>query len=547
VPLLDDILRLLGTNRTRMEWKVRAWKRGWERRKASFANRTTSLRYEHKVCPQCGHPAGADERICTRCETRMGGRTAHRARRLLGMVWAPDAPMITSLIMLACIATYAMTLVWQHRVGLVPTPSLSPHNYALWRFGSEFSPDILDQGQYWRMITAAFLHGGILHIVMNMWSLWTVGTYVEETFGKAKTLALYLFLVLTASAFSLWWHTRGGDIGNSVGASGAICGLIGVAIGFSVRRRNAARHLQGRYLGWAVWIVILGFSGWHIDNAGHVGGLVPGFLLGLVVRRRRDTSHVFHRMWVAAALAGLAATILCFVMMSQAKLSDQELFGDDVSDTGAIDKDTSAAMVEAQNTFERGDGYMPHWHEVRYAYARKDAGRDGELEGRMRALFGEPVKATWNLRDRTTGTQLRIFEGNDTWHVDGDASDAVVAHLTALLQRATPADFRLAWYDPGSAIDQRMHHGVLTEKVLTYDEALKLLDGDLERARPGYERARALNNAVRYYLGTTGHEADKPRFVEYFRELQKLAADLDEDRYLTQLTDYATQLGVPLQ
>lgn len=543
--LLDDILRLLGTNRTRMEWKVRAWKRGWERRKASLANRRAALTYEHKVCPQCGHPAGADETICTRCDTHMGGRTAHRARRLVGMVWSPDLPMVTSLIALACITTYAIVLFWQRQVGLVAGPSLSPHNLALFRFGSEFSPSILDGGQWWRAITAAFLHGGLLHIAMNMWSLWTVGAYLEETLGKAKTLALYLFLMLTASAFSLWWHTHDGGIGNSVGASGAICGLIGVAIGFSVRRRNVARHMQGRYLGWAVWIVLLGFSGWNIDNAGHVGGLVPGFLLGLVVRRRRDTSHAFHRMWVAAALAGVALTILAFVLMAQAPLPAQDLVTpDDTAESDPVDSVTRAAVAEAQNTFERDDDYMGHSHEVRYAYARKDSDLDGELEGRMRALFGEPVKATWKLRDRATGTQLRIFEGDDTWHVDGEASDAVVAHLTALLQRVKPADFRLAWYDPGHATDMSMHDGVLTERVLGYDETLKMLDGDLERAAPGYERARALNNSIRFYLGTTGHEADKPRFVANFRELQKLAADLQEDRYLKKLDGYAQQLGV---
>lgn len=184
---------------------------------------------------------------------------------------------------------------------------------------------------------------------------------------------------------------------------------------------------------------------------------------------------------------------------------------------------------------------------MRYAYAREGTDPDGELEGRMRALFGEPTKATWKLRDRATGTQLRIFEGDDTWHVDGDASEAVVTHLTSLLQRVKPADFRLACYYPGRAIDQRMQGGVLTDNVLGYDETLAMLDRDVERAAPGYERARALDSAVRFYLGTTGHEADKARFVGYFRELQKLAAEVQEHRYLKKLAGYAEQLGVPLQ
>jgi membrane associated rhomboid family serine protease len=407
VALLDDILKLLGTNRTRVQWKVRSWKRGWERRKAAVENRTAAP------------------------------RTSDRARRLVRLLWSPDAPMVTTLIAISCIATYATVLVWQKQVGLVPGPTLQPHTYALWRFGSEFSPDILDKGQWWRLMTATFLHGGILHIVMNMMSLWSVGVYLEDTLGKAKTLALYLLLGACASTFSLWWHTHDGGIGNSVGASGAICGLIGVAIGFSMRHRNAARHLQSHYVGWAIWIVILGMSGMRIDNAGHVGGLVPGVLLGLVVRRRAATSLRVRRLWAAAAIAALAATVACFVLMARSTISDRDLFASEEPQTELIDDATAGAITEAQKTFEPDDDYLPQSHAVHYAFGRSQ--HDRELDRRMRRLFGEPTRGTWKLRDRATGVQLRIFEGDDTWRADGDASDAVVAHLTALLQRATPA------------------------------------------------------------------------------------------------------------
>ena len=177
--------------------------------------RRAALTYEHKVCPKCGHPAGADETICTRCETHMGGphgasrAPAHRH----GVVARPADGHLADRA--RGITTYAILLFWQRQVwSLVAGPSLSPHNLALFRFGSEFSPSILDGGQWWRAITAAFLHGGLLHIAMNMWSLWTVGD-LEQTLGKAKTLALYLFLMLTASAFSLWWHTHDGGIGRA--------------------------------------------------------------------------------------------------------------------------------------------------------------------------------------------------------------------------------------------------------------------------------------------------------------------------------------------
>jgi membrane associated rhomboid family serine protease len=322
VALLDDLLKLFGTNRTRMEWKLRAWKRSWERTKSSFTNRSTALTYRHKTCRSCGHPAAADEQVCPRCGAQLGGMLAHRARRLSALVWSPGTPVVTSLVGISLIATYAVMLLWDHQQGLATHPglgALQPSHLATLRFGSSFSWFIQD-GEWWRMVTATFLHGSLMHIIFNVASLWSVGVYLEDTLGRAKTLALYVVLAAVSSAFSFWWHTHDGGVGNSVGASGAICGLIGIAIGFSLRHRNAARHLRNHYLGWAAWIAILGFSGLHIDNAGHIGGLIPGVLLGLVVRRRTATSPTAHRLWIAAALAGVALVVACYVLMAHSPL-----------------------------------------------------------------------------------------------------------------------------------------------------------------------------------------------------------------------------------
>lgn len=288
--LLDDILRLLGTNRTRMQWKLRAWQRAWERRKAAFANRTAAPTVQH------------------------------RARRAGALLWGADTPVVTSALAISFVTIYAITIVWGKQVG-VAAPPMMPSSLALWRFGSEYSIDI-QAGQWWRLVTCTFLHVHLLHLFFNLASLWSVGIYLEETLGRAKTLALYLLLAVASSAFSLWWHTRGGGVGNSAGASGAICGLIGVAIGFSLRHRNAARHLRGHYMGWAIWILLLAFSGWNIDNAGHIGGLVPGIALGFLVRRRAATSQRVQRVWLAAALVGVALTVTAFVQMAQSPLPD---------------------------------------------------------------------------------------------------------------------------------------------------------------------------------------------------------------------------------
>lgn len=323
--LLDDVLKALGTNRTRMQWKFRAWKRAWERRVGSVKNRAQVLSYEHQTCPRCSHPAGADEKVCTRCGEELGGRIAHRARRIGGMLWPQGAPVIATVMIAAIGALYATTVVWGTKVGLSEGLALSPHALAFTRFG-DLDTQLVQQGEWWRLSTSTFLHVNVLHIIFNVMSLFSVAKYLEEVLGKAKTLALYLGLGLVASAVSFAYHAYTFPyFGKSAGASGAICGLIGVAIGFSLRKRNVQRHLRGHYIGWAVWIAVIGLSSWNIDNAGHFGGLVPGLVIGLLVRRRADTGPTARRVWLYAALVLVSVTVATMVIASGQRIPDEVL------------------------------------------------------------------------------------------------------------------------------------------------------------------------------------------------------------------------------
>jgi len=308
-----------------MRWKVRAWRRAWDRRVGSVKNRAQAVSYEHQTCPRCSHPAGADERTCTRCGEPMGGRLAHRARRLAGLAWAPGTPFVATVLTAAIAAFYATTLIWGRQVGLVDRVALTPHPLAFMRFGAMDTIAIAD-GAWWQLGTSMFLHLDPLHLIFNLMSLWSVATYLEEVLGKSKTLALYLALGIIASAVSYVWHAYTPPYaGSSAGASGAICGLIGVAVGFSLRKRNVARHLASHYVGWVVWILILGLSGWRIDNAGHLGGLVPGVLFGLLVRRRSDTSGPMRRVWLTTALVLVAVVAAMIVVAAGQTLPAEQI------------------------------------------------------------------------------------------------------------------------------------------------------------------------------------------------------------------------------
>jgi rhomboid protease GluP len=140
-------------------------------------------------------------------------------------------------------------------------------------------------GQWWRPFTSMFLHGGLLHLVLNAWVLYQLGSLCEFLLGSRQTLGVYLVSGLAGSFASLAWQE-----GASVGASGAIFGLMGALIAFLLRRRGmltpSAKSLLGQLVMWAGINVYLGMSMPRIDLAAHFGGFVMGFLLGLALKGR---------------------------------------------------------------------------------------------------------------------------------------------------------------------------------------------------------------------------------------------------------------------
>jgi rhomboid protease GluP len=167
-------------------------------------------------------------------------------------------------------------------------------------------------GEWWRLLTNIFIHGGIIHIAFNMWCLWNLGQLAESLYGRCTYATIYLICGLGASLCSAGWH----PYVPSVGASGAIFGLAGALIAafklgeFSVPRAALSGTL--RSLGaFVVYNLVFGFALPGIDNAAHIGGLVTGLIVGaliaVVAPRHEDAPRralVFGV--VLAALAGCA-------------------------------------------------------------------------------------------------------------------------------------------------------------------------------------------------------------------------------------------------
>lgn len=151
------------------------------------------------------------------------------------------------------------------------------HQLVVW--GSNVSGLTL-HGQPWRLLSSLFVHAGLSHLLLNMFSLWLLGLLVEDRVGPTRLLLVYLASGVGGGLASLWWHTNGI---NSVGASGAIFGLYGFLLTLLISKKLVLDKSDRRaMLGLVLYLVfsnlLSGLTG-NIDNAAHLGGLATGLLV----------------------------------------------------------------------------------------------------------------------------------------------------------------------------------------------------------------------------------------------------------------------------
>ena len=162
------------------------------------------------------------------------------------------------------------------------------------QWGSKFPPLVYD-GEYWRLLTAGFLHLGLIHLGLNMIILYQTGYFFERIFGSLHFLALYIFCVLLSSILSAWWSPGV----NSLGASGAIFGLFSAVTTYALFSRNKLPSSLSKLMikDGLIFFVLnlsLGFSLSLVDNGAHVGGIVSGVIFGFIFSRplTAERSHV---------------------------------------------------------------------------------------------------------------------------------------------------------------------------------------------------------------------------------------------------------------
>jgi membrane associated rhomboid family serine protease len=226
-------------------------------------------------CSECGRP------ICTECMTpapvgqrcpEHSGRPQGVRRMSTGMrrtAFEGTGALVTKTLIGINLLVYLVTAAQGAGINN-PGGSL----FEKWIL---FGPSVAN-GDWWRLITCAFLHASLIHIAFNMYFLWFVGTAVESVLGRGRFVLVYLVSGLAGSAGALVINPRT----PTVGASGAIFGILGAALVLE-RQRNYV--LGGQAMGLIVINLILSFVISNISVGGHIGGLIGGVLCTLVLSR----------------------------------------------------------------------------------------------------------------------------------------------------------------------------------------------------------------------------------------------------------------------
>lgn len=167
---------------------------------------------------------------------------------------------------------------------------MQPGGRTLVNWGANFAPLTLGHGELWRLFTSMFLHGSVMHLAINMYSLYSVGSMVEILSGRKKYLAIYLVCGLLGSIASVAFNAMRSHPGISIGASGAVFAIYGFFLVLMWLRKDLIHPAARRQIlqSGALFIAInlfLGIVSSGIDNAAHVGGLVGGIVAGLLLAR----------------------------------------------------------------------------------------------------------------------------------------------------------------------------------------------------------------------------------------------------------------------
>lgn len=275
---------------------------------------------------------------------------------------------------------------------------------------------LTESGDWWRLGSAMFMHIGIIHLLLNMYALYSIGVQLEPAMGRWKFLAAYVSTGILASLTSIWWHENTA----SAGASGAIFGMYGVFLALLTTKffdKNAQKALLSSIGIFVAYNLIYGMKA-GIDNAAHIGGLISGLVFGYLYFFLQKTK--FAKYYVVICL--LVASVVAYAYLDSKKNGDASFYKiwDKVSvlEEQALaplkDKDNLSAadfMEQSRNTS------LPAWQKAKQEIQAADALELTPKTLQLRNLLNEYI----DLRIEYTTAMIQAERSQD-WSVANELS-----------------------------------------------------------------------------------------------------------------------------
>jgi len=267
------------------------------------------------LCPKCNRLVSSDETRCPHCGLSNPGAwwKQHRVVRSLRSTGG-----YVRWIIAANVIMYLISLIIYPRASgfhFDPLVVLSPPRENLLLLGATGTLPIDRFHRWWTLASANYLHGGIFHLMFNLIAFRQIESLVSREFGTGRMVMLYHL----SGVFGFWVSYMAG-VPLTLGASAAVCGLIGSAVYYGKSRGgDYGRMIFKQVGGWAVSILVIGLLLPGINNWGHVGGFIAGVLLGMMMgyQEKRPENPV-HRFLAAVVLIGMSGILVWAVIQTVA-------------------------------------------------------------------------------------------------------------------------------------------------------------------------------------------------------------------------------------
>jgi rhomboid protease GluP len=261
------------------------------------------------ICPNCRAFISRADRVCPYCEFELAPapKTRLDTARTLSSLLPQNGQLTVYILAVNGFLYLAMALF--NQVNVTGGGIFDLSGGTLFLFGAK-EPSYIFHGEWWRLITAGFLHASIIHIAMNSWALYDLGAQAEDAFGSGRMLVIYLIGSMTGFFASALFAPS-----LSVGASAGIFALIGAMIAFGMQQRSTlGSYVKSAYTRVAVWALLISFLIPFTDNWAHIGGLAGGFLSAFIATHPSLSEPRQERYWNVAGLAVAGIIMLSFIV-----------------------------------------------------------------------------------------------------------------------------------------------------------------------------------------------------------------------------------------